>query len=104
MPVVRIRRDSNPNSDRGRQYRVLVDDREAGSVKWGQTIDLPVEPGEHRLRLKIDWTGSPTIPFNVSEGEVAEFLCRPRRSAALAIVSVIRSIGHRDDWLALERV
>lgn len=104
MAVVRVRRDTNLYGDRGRRYRVLLDDREAGSVKWGETLDLPIEPGAHRLRVQLDWSGSPTIPFNVSAGEVAEFVCRPRRAAALAIVSVIRSIKHRDEWVILERL
>lgn len=104
VTAVRIQREANPFSDRMRRYRVLLDGRDVGLLRWAETIEIQVEPGPHELRLKIDWTGSPTIPFSVTEGGLAEFKCRPRRPAALAIVSLFRSIRHRNEWLVLERV
>ena len=58
--LVRLTRQTQPYSDRTRQYRVLLDGHEAARLKWAQTLELSVEPGEHVIRLKIDWTGSPS--------------------------------------------
>jgi hypothetical protein len=103
MTTVQIRRQTNPYSDQGRRYRVLLDEREIGSLKWGEVGEFPVDPGTHTLRLKIDWTGSPAMAFELDEGQVAQFVCRPQRSMVAAVYSLIRSINHRTEWLVLER-
>jgi hypothetical protein len=103
MATVRIRRDTSPFNDRLRAYRVVVDSRELGRLGWAQTIDLPVELGAHQLCVRIDWTGSPTVPFSISAGEVAEFVCRSRRPALWGTLAVIQSIWRRDNWLTLQR-
>lgn len=102
--LVRLTRQTQPYSDRTRQYRVLLDGHEVARLKWAQTLELAVEPGEHVMRLKIDWTGSPELPFTIEPGEVLTLSCRPARPAAFALVSLIESIRRRDRWLVLERV
>jgi len=104
VPTVHIDRLANPYGDRLRKYRVLLDEREVATLLWGGTVEIPVTAGAHRLRLKIDWAGSRAVDFEVAEGEVVDFQCRPRRSAGLAFVSLVQSIFQRDQWLVLERV
>lgn len=98
---VRVIRASAVWRDKSRAYKVFIDDFEVGSVGDGETAAFTVEPGEHSLRLRIDWTGSPTRTFSARSGEVTEFSCRP--GSGPEIVQLIRSIFQRDRYVVLER-
>ena len=50
--------------DKYRKYRVLLDDRESESIAQDQTLKFQVTPGEHSVKIEIDWTSSNTLVFN----------------------------------------
>lgn len=54
-----------PWRNRLRSYTILTDESEVGSVRDGETASADVEAGYHRLRLKIDRTGSRTTELEV---------------------------------------
>ncbi len=91
-----------PWRDRLRAYTILIDESKVGSVKNGETASVNVEAGHHRLRLKIDWTGSRTIAFDAGDGDVKEFECRPRYPAAMALIALIESAVRHDRWIRLD--
>ena len=84
-----------------RDYTVLLDGQRVGKIAAGQSCEYPLTPGEHTIRLRIDWTGSKTLPFDLGAGETKDFCCRPR-PALLAAVEFVRSIVQRDRWIILE--
>lgn len=90
-----------PWRDRLRRYTILVDESEVGSVSNGESTTLEVDPGPHRLRLTIDWTGSPTLAFDARDGEAVEFDCHARYPLALALVAILESSVRRDRWICL---
>ncbi len=55
---VQLIRESRLWRDRFRPYDVLIDDVTLGSVRNGDTSEFVVSPGEHSIRLKVDWCGS----------------------------------------------
>ncbi|MCX5674841.1 MAG: hypothetical protein NTX87_07520 [Planctomycetota bacterium] len=61
--------------DAYRKYAILIDGRQIGSVKNGETKTISLEPGAHTLRLKIDWCSSNTISFDLTSNETARFRC-----------------------------
>jgi hypothetical protein len=81
-----------------------VDECSIGEISDGETATLNIEPGQHTLRLKIDWTGSQKVPFDVGDGQSVDFRCRPRVKAGLALVGLLESVIHRDQWILLEHV
>jgi hypothetical protein len=54
-------------------YEVIVDGRVAGSVAMNQSIDIPVDPGTHTLRLRSGRNSSRPRQFDVKEGETVAF-------------------------------
>lgn len=64
-----------------RSYKIVLDGEVVGKIKQKREATIDVAPGEHTLRMKIDWTGSPEIPFTISAGETLEFVCRPAGTA-----------------------
>jgi hypothetical protein len=74
---VEVVRQANPWRDRMRDYRILLDGTETGKVSWNSSWLYSVSPGQHRLRLKLDWCWSPEVSFSVQSDETASFICGP---------------------------
>lgn len=77
MAELIVRRCAAKWQDRMRDYRVLVDGSERGRVGNGGEIRVLVEPGRHRVQVKIDWCGSPAVDVDVEEGVAQVLECGP---------------------------
>jgi hypothetical protein len=96
--VLRLTRLASPFRDRFRAYRVLLDGKETRRLVFGETVEIEVEPGQHRLQIRIDWSGSNERHVTVKAGECAEFVCRPSGAAWSAWRTVLSKTG----WVVLE--
>lgn len=83
---MRVRRPSDAWRDRYRSYRVLIDGSGVGRLRRGEQLEVTVSPGPHRVRIRIDWSGSKEVVVDVAEGQVVSFVAAPPR----------RSIGPLD--------
>ncbi len=79
--AVRVVRRPSPWRDRLRRYKVVVDGQMVGALAWDESKDFPIEPGPHKVRIKIDWTGSSELTFAANDGQIVEFECMPAGSA-----------------------
>jgi hypothetical protein len=61
--------------DRLRAYKVVVDRVAVATVRDGQSVAVPITPGRHSLRMRIDWTGSGEVEFDARPGEKVAFEC-----------------------------
>lgn len=50
--------------DRLRKYKIFIDEEYVGDISRDETRKFQLVPGEHRIRLKIDWCGSNTLVLN----------------------------------------
>jgi hypothetical protein len=76
-------------------YKIIVDGQEKGKVAAGGELSLALSPGAHRIRAKIDWTGSPEVPVHLGSGATVTFKVEPRG---------LRHGLSRDRYLSLTRV
>jgi hypothetical protein len=88
--VIRLHREAAPWRDRLRRYRVLIDREKVGLIGEDETHEFPVVPGEHRIRLRCDFYGSPEKTVSLGPGEVAELVCRPGGSALAGLFALLR--------------
>lgn len=72
--MIRIKRETSWQ-DRLRDYKVIVDEKEVGTLGSGETFETSISPGFHTLHLKIDWCTSNKIEFNTQDHETLEFTC-----------------------------
>jgi hypothetical protein len=59
---------------RGR-YDIVVDGRRAGSVEMNGTIEIPIEPGRHTVRVRNGRNSSRTQAFDATESQTVAFRC-----------------------------
>ena len=88
MSVLVIRRAHTPWQDRARDYRVLVDGTQRAAIGNDSTVQIPVTPGKHRVRLVVDWCASQELAVDIAHGEILRLECKPNASPFLALLYV----------------
>jgi len=78
---------------RRRTFEIAVDGKEVATLEVHGTVEVPVEPGQHTLLIRSGRYTSKSLPFEVSDEEVANFRCHsamvwPRYVASLIVPSL----------------
>lgn len=100
MSEIVIRRTNAGWQDRGRNYRVVVDGKELARVANDSSVKIPIAPGNHSVRLQIDWCQSPQLHVVVTEGNPLELECGPNSTPFVALIYVTL-LRKRYIWLRL---
>jgi hypothetical protein len=84
-----------------------VDGVAVGSISNEATVELPVEPGDHVLRVRSTrLLCSPERPFDAAEGRVVVFSCHPRSLTPIILtrwlVWLLASLVKSDLWIDLK--
>jgi hypothetical protein len=61
--------------NKSRNFIVMINDCEMGRIEDGGISEIPMEPGEHEIYLKIDWCRSNKVKFLINENERIRFHC-----------------------------
>ena len=74
-------------------FEVILDGNPAGTIERHQTLELPVEPGQHTLQVKTGRYSSPTRTFEAANGANLDFRCNgailwPQYLASLLVPSI----------------
>ena len=64
-----------------RAYVVEVDGVERARIRRGGRVELEAPAGDHLVRARIDWTGSPELPVRVPAGGTVEVEVTPGGNA-----------------------
>jgi ABC-2 type transport system ATP-binding protein len=89
----------------GRPWRVLLDGVAVASLEASGTLEVATEPGHHSLRVALtSHRRSPQRTFDVAEGEVVGFSCRPRSPSPIVFTRwLVWFLVLHDRWIGLER-
>lgn len=86
--------------DRRRSWQILLDGAPAGQIALSESVEIPVEPGTHTLRLtSTGKRGSPERTFTAAEESVTEFSCHVQPVWPLQLMALV--IPGR--WIALKQ-
>lgn len=88
MSQIVVRRTKALWQDRLRGYRVLVDGHDVASVENDSSVEIPVLPGTHSVRLQIDWCQSQEMRVEIKSGESVELVCGPNSTPLLALLYI----------------
>jgi hypothetical protein len=70
-------------------YDVEVDGKHVGSVEMNDTIQMPIEPGRHTLRVRSGRNSSRAKTFDVADGEVVAFRCTGKSFLPIFLASFV---------------
>ncbi len=54
---------------------IYLDEKKAALIKDGETVEIPIQPGDHDLQINNGYSHTKTISFNISKGESLKFYC-----------------------------
>jgi hypothetical protein len=57
------------------KFEIVVDGRSTASIEHGDTVEVPVEPGHHALRIRSGRYSSRELSFDAADGDVISFRC-----------------------------
>jgi hypothetical protein len=97
MGTLVLRRPAARWRDRLRAYRIEVDGETCVDLRQGESRVLELPPGPHRVRARIDWTGSPEVEVEVVAGATLECRVEPAGPA----IAVLWQIFGRDQYLRM---
>lgn len=78
---------------------ISLDGAMVGSITTQETVEVAVEPGRHRLRLRQGRHRSPERSFDVAQDEVISFDCHGPRIWPMLLAAQFKS----DLWITLRR-
>ena len=74
---------------RGR-FEVSLDGKDVGSLENHETIDTPLEPGHHTLRIRRGRYSSRDQSFDAAEGEIVNFSCHGAALWPTYVASIVK--------------
>ena len=78
----------------------MIDGRAAGSIARQETVDLPVMPGHHTLRIRSsDRFISPERAFEAADGQVLGFWCRSQGLWPMYLAALVKP----DLWITVRQ-
>ena len=101
MAIIIVER-ANEVLDQTRNYDIIVDNFQIGSISSGQKVTFQIPGGRHSIHLKIDWCSSNTITFDISDLNQKKFVCRSNLVGWRRLLPFIVVIFQRDRYLFLE--
>jgi hypothetical protein len=99
--TIEVFRNPSWYRDRLRSYEVEVDGKKGARLKPGGTANVPVAPGNHGVRITIDWCSSRRVEVSVAEGETRRLRCR---AAGNPLLIPLYLTVWRDRYVVLEQV
>ena len=99
MSQITVRRIKSCWNDRLRDYKVIVDGREAVRVSNGGVATVAVEPGKHTVYVAIDWCRSRPVEVSVAFGQTVQLDCGPNVKPFLELVYAL-VLFRRWIWLS----
>ena len=80
-------------------FEIQVDGTSVGSIKRHETVETPLEPGHHTLRIRAGRYSSQDHSFDVNDGEVVNFrthgaMIWPRYVASILKPDLAISLKH----------
>jgi hypothetical protein len=76
-----------------RRYKIFIDGVQRDLLAGGDEIEVDVEPGNHEIQARIDWTGSEAVTVTVRDGETASFAVAP--AAQNSYAQFLKIFGRR---------
>jgi hypothetical protein len=100
MPAtLQLKREGTGIELRRGTFDVAIDGKSVGSIESHGTLEVPIEPGHHTLRLQAGRYSSKNHSFDTSDGEAVNFRCH----GAMVWPRYVASILKPDLAISLKR-
>jgi hypothetical protein len=95
--TLKLRREATIAELHRGTFDVVVDGHGVSSIDMHGTIETPIDPGRHTLRVRDGRYSSRDLTFDVTDGEIATFRCNGARVWPIWLATFI--LSSRALWL-----
>ena len=88
--TLRLKREGLGIELRRGVFEISVDGTSVGSIKSHDTIEMPLEPGHHTLRIRAGRYSSGDHAFDAADGEVVNFRCHGAMVWPRYVASIVK--------------
>ena len=86
-----------------RSYLLEIDGVPWAKLQARETLFLPISPGQHTARVRIDWCRSHEITFDAVEGEMIQLECSTHSFGWNRLVASFRRLFRPSKYLWLRQ-
>ena len=91
MSIVTLNRSTKMS--RLRSLKILINGVVVKKIGHGKSVDIPVEPGQHSLSVKIDWVKSNDLQIDVKNDETIKVSIKDREGGIKKYIFLIGAMG-----------
>jgi hypothetical protein len=88
--TLRLTREGSGIELRRGTFEIAVDGGSVGSIERHETVEKPLEPGHHTLRIQAGRYSSHDQTFDVADGELVNFRCHGAMLWPRYVASIVR--------------
>ncbi len=88
--MLNLTRESSLIELRRGKFEICVDGQVVGSIELHQTVETPLEPGHHTLRIRKGRYSSQERSFDVGDEEVVNFRCHGAMIWPRYVASIVK--------------
>ena len=88
--TLRLTREETGIELRRGPFEITVDGNNLGSIQRHETIEKPVEPGQHTLRLQAGRYSSQDHSFDIADGDTVNFRCHGAMVWPTYVASILK--------------
>jgi hypothetical protein len=97
--TLRLKREVTGIELRRGRFELVADGRSVGSIERHESVETPLEPGHHTIRIRAGRYSSRDQSFDVAEGDIVNFRCHgaviwPRYVASIVKPDLAISLKH----------
>jgi hypothetical protein len=92
---------NSPHDFQDRQIHVWVDDQPLGKIRYGQSLNHAIDPGQHTVRV-FNTLLSQTITINAAPGEQVRLQCGNGMPTAGWLMMIFLHVTYLRVWIARE--
>lgn len=91
MPgTLRLTREGLGIERRRGMFEVLLDGRVVAHIERGDTIEAPLEPGQHRLQIRTGRYSGPPYDFGAADSGTVNFRCHGAMMWPRYVASIVK--------------
>jgi hypothetical protein len=91
-------------ADKFRSYKFFVNGTCVAKIKDGETIEIPIQPGDIEIFAKMDWMGSKRWRFKISKGQSIYIFCKNNLRGWRIFLATYYGFFEHDQWIILEQI
>jgi ssDNA-binding replication factor A large subunit len=88
--TIRVTREGAGIELRRGRFEIVADGTIVGSFEWHETVEAPLEPGRHTLRIQAGRYSSRTHSFDAANEEVVNFRCHGAMIWPMYVASIVK--------------